>query len=88
MAGKNTIDALEKGVRKLMDENRRLRDENGRLEARGERLKEENEALREAHSDEAKRVSVKGLAKKLGSREQVDKLIREVDACIELLNKE
>ncbi len=86
MSAKVILDSVERGVQKLIGENRRLKGENERLSTRTQRLKEDNERLTDELNEAQKRLTVKDLAQGFGDTAKVDRLIREVDICIGLLN--
>jgi cell division septum initiation protein DivIVA len=99
MSGKALIESIAKGAEKLIGDNRRLRAEVERLEAAKGKLREENQRLTAQNRALEQRVAVKDLAAGFASetpgrqgtkmaRARVNRLLREVDQCIVLLNKE
>ncbi len=87
----------------MISENRRLRAEVGRLEAEKARLKEANRKLAEQGAEMDRRLAVREIAEgfageaagsasrerhdKKIARARVNRLLREVDKCIALLNR-
>lgn len=99
MSGKTLIESIARGVEGLVGENRRLRGEVDRLEASRGKLREENRRLAAEKALLERRLTVKDLAAGFSggaspghdtkiARARVNRLMREVDRCIALLNKE
>lgn len=99
MSEKALIESIAKGAEKLVADNRRLRGEVAKLEASREKLREENRRLAAENAGLERRVAVKELAAGFAgethdrqgtktARARVNRLLREVDRCIGLLNKE
>lgn len=94
MAGSDIVRSVVAKVERLMDENRRLRTESGKLGAQRDKLRSDNRKLTERIAELEKRVNVLELREGLTSggntkqaRARVDRLIREVDKCIAMLNR-
>ncbi|MDR2912244.1 MAG: hypothetical protein LBV38_02930 [Alistipes sp.] len=99
MSSKGLIDSIASSVERLIGENRRLRGEVERLEAARVRLREENRRLTALNVDLERRITVRELATGFAdgrtldrhgvkvARARVNRLVREVDKCIALLNK-
>lgn len=95
MADKSTLVTLEKQVQRLMDEHARLDALCRELSAERETLKGANrsleERLREVEGELARKQLTEGLAGGERDREKararVNRLMREVDKCIALINK-
>ena len=99
MSSKALIDSIAKGAERLISENRRLRSEGVRLEAEKVRLKETNRHLAEKGALMERQLTVRDIAsgfageetdrqgKKI-ARARVNRLLREVDKCMALLNRE
>ncbi len=92
------LDSIEKKVARLIAENRRLRDERERLSASRNKLRDENRLLTEKIAELERRLTVKGLVDGFSgetadskstktARASVNRLMREVDRCIALVNK-
>jgi regulator of replication initiation timing len=99
MSGKTLIESIAKGTERLMGENRRLRGEINRLEASRNKLREENHRLAALNATLERRLTVKDLANGFTgqattrqdakiARARVGRLMREVDQCIALINKD
>ncbi len=99
MSARSVIDSIARSAEKLIAENRRLRGEVEKLQAARERLREQNRSLEAKNTELERRVAVKELAAGLGgesnaphgnktARARVNRLLREVDRCFALLNKE
>jgi hypothetical protein len=102
MAGKAIVNSIGKNVARLIAENRRLRSENQRLEASRERLAAENRILVDRNAGLERSLTIKELATGFAgegggvtdrrgtkiARARVNRLLREVDKCIGLLNRE
>ncbi|MCD7970637.1 MAG: hypothetical protein LUF87_09820 [Alistipes sp.] len=94
MAGSDIVRSVADKVERLLGENRRLRDETFRLGARNERLKAENRDLTERIARLEQRLNIlelkEGLSSAGNTRQavaRVNRLMREVDKCITLLNR-
>ena len=99
MSGKSVIDSVGKNVARLVGDNRRLRERAERLAASNERLRSENDTLAAELAEVKQRLTVHELAEGFGggssdeagvkiARARVSRLMREVDKCIGLLNRE
>jgi predicted nucleic acid-binding Zn-ribbon protein len=99
MSKKAVIDSIEKKVALLVGENRRLRDERAKISATAERLRGENRRLATKIAEMERRLAVMELREGFSgetadskgtkaARGRVNRLVREVDRCIALLNKE
>jgi hypothetical protein len=99
MARADIIESIEKKVARLIADNRRLRDERNRLAATKERLRGENRQLIERLAEVERIVAILELregfagetvdrASTRAARARVNRLMREVDRCIALLNKD
>ncbi|MDR0907187.1 MAG: hypothetical protein LBM63_01040 [Rikenellaceae bacterium] len=99
MARADIIDSIEKKVARLVADNRRLRDERSKLAATKERLRGENAQLTERLGELQRKVTILELregfvgetvdrASTRAAKARVSQLMREVDRCIALLNKE
>ncbi|MCD8101835.1 MAG: hypothetical protein LUE26_04595 [Alistipes sp.] len=94
MAGSDIVKSVIARAQRLMDENRRLRAEAARLSGQREKLKGDNRKLTERVAELEKRINVLELREGLTSggntkqaRARVNRLMREVDKCIALLNR-
>ena len=89
------IEAINGKIDRLVEDNRRLRDEYSSLSLQRDKLKSENRALTEQIARLEKRVGVLELRDGLSgggentklAKARVNRLMREVDKCIALLNK-
>jgi hypothetical protein len=99
MARADIIESIEKKVARLVADNRRLRDERDRLAATKERLRGENRELAERLTEVERTVAILELREGFAgetvdktstraARARVGRLMREVDRCIALLNKD
>ncbi len=95
MSARSVIDSVARSAEKLIGENRRLRREVEKLEAARDRLREENRRLKQEGGRMERRLAVKELAGGFAgqhdqktARARVDRLLREVDKCMELISKE
>lgn len=90
------IEGIEKKIARIMADNRRLRDEKEKLEASRSRLRDENARLAARTAELERRVAVlelrEGFAAEAAdtksvkaAKAQVNRLMREVDRCLELL---
>lgn len=93
------IESIEKKVERLIADNRKLRGDRERLDASREKLREENRRLAAKAAELERRVAVLELREGFAgetvdrtstktARARVNRLMREVDRCIALLNKE
>lgn len=95
MADKSVIENIEARVRQLIGEHRRLEGLCGELTAERDALRRENRALeeriRELDGEVARMQLTEGLAGESGNRDKararVNRLMREVDKCIALLER-
>jgi regulator of replication initiation timing len=99
MSGQALIESIAKGAERLIGENRRLRAEVERANASREKLREENRRLTLENAALERRIVIRELAEGFSgetpsghgtkiARARVNRLMREVDRCIALLNKE
>ena len=96
MAEVSVIEALRGKIERIVAENRRVRAENEKLLRQDGKLRDENRKQMGRIVELEKRVAAfelgSGLAGKNGDREaartRVNRLMREVDKCIALLNRE
>ncbi len=90
------IESLKDKVNKVIADNRRLREQNVKLRQSGEKLKREKIGLQERIAELERRVNVLELSASMGgnaqhkklARARVNRLMREVDHCISLINKQ
>jgi phage shock protein A len=93
------LEGIEKKVAQLIADNRRLRDERERLSASSDRLRDENRRLATKIAEMERRLAVVELREGFSgetadskgtktARARVNRLVREVDRCIALLNRE
>lgn len=95
MAASPIIDSLREKIGHLVGENRRLKKDNEKAAARCEKLRAQNENLTEriTRLEERLRVlEIKGAVEGVSgdtkaARARVNRLLREVDKCIALLNR-
>lgn len=95
MADKSVIINLERRMQQLIDDHRRLGESCGRLIAERDALKAENRTLelriRTLDAEVARMQLTEGLAGESRNRDKararVNRLMREVDKCIALLDK-
>jgi len=104
MSSKAVIESVAKLAERLIEQNRKLRAELERLGAGRERLRAENQRLTAENALLQRRLAVKELAEGFATggaapngldrrgtrvaRGRVNRLLREVDRCIALVNKE
>lgn len=99
MANTAVIEGIEKKVARLIEDNRKLRGEREKLDAVRERLRDENRRLEAKAAELERRVAVLELREGFAgqtvdrtntkaARARVNRLMREVDRCIALLNRE
>ena len=94
MAEKSVITNIEARIRKLIDDHKRLSESCAELTAQRDNLKAENrtlqERIRELDGELSRMQLTEGLAGESRNREKararVNRLMREVDKCITLLN--
>lgn len=90
------IDALRGKIERIIAENQRVRAEHGKIARQEERLREENRRQAARIAELERRIAVlelsggvaSGSDDKKAARARVNRLVREVDKCIALLNKE
>ena len=95
MAEKSVITNIEARIRQLIDDHKRLSESCAELTAQRDNLKAENrtlqERIRELDGELSRMKLTEGLAGESRNREKararVNRLMREVDKCITLLNK-
>ena len=95
MAEKSVITNIEARIRQLIDDHKRLSESCAELTAQRDNLKAENrtlqERIRELDGELSRMQLTEGLAGESRNREKararVNRLMREVDKCITLLNK-
>ena len=98
MAKQQIVSALAEKISRLIAENDRLERQQASLEADVAKLRNENRALREKLNATEKQVALQSLSEGLAggaadstsrkrARAQVNRLMREIDRCIALLNK-
>lgn len=96
---KAVVEAIAKNAQRLIADNRRLRGEVERLALSRESLREENRRLASEMAGLERRLAVKELAAGFSgeatggkgaktARARVNRLMREVDRCIVLLNRD
>jgi hypothetical protein len=99
MAKADIIGSIEKKVARLIADNRRLRDERNKLAVAKERLRGENRQLTERLAEAERTVAILELREGFAgetvdrtstraARARVNRLMREVDRCLALLNKD
>jgi hypothetical protein len=99
MSKEAILEGIERKIALLAGENRRLRDERERLSATTGRLRDENRRLAARMAEMERRLAVLELREGFSgetadskgtkaARVRVNRLVREVDRCIALLNKE
>lgn len=94
MAEKAVIQSIREKISKLMTDNRQLREGNVKLSAQRDKLKADNRQLAEKIAELEKRINVLELKEGFAggennkyARARVNRLMREVDKCIALLNR-
>ncbi len=96
--GSALLDSIEKRIARLMADNRRLKDERERLSASRDRLRDDNRMLVAKVAELERRLTVAELREGFSgetadskstkaARARVNRLMREVDRCIALVNK-
>lgn len=99
MARTAIIENIEKKVARLIADNRKLRDDKEKLNAARERLRDENRQLVAKLAEMERKVAILELREGFSgetvdrtstkaARARVNRLMREVDRCIALLNKD
>lgn len=91
----NPIDTLREKVQRLIDDNRSLRAELGKVTAEREKIARQKRKTEEKNMELEKRVRVLETANALSgsrsdtraARQRVNKLLREIDSCIALMNR-
>ena len=92
------LDSIEKKVARLIADNRRLKDDRERLAASRDRMRDENRLLVAKVAELERRLTVMELREGFSgetadskgtkaARARVNRLMREVDKCIALVNK-
>lgn len=89
------LDKLESDIERILSVNEALRKQNDELHKRNEALEQQNQALSDASSKQQKQLdrvliqkSITDTAADVDSAKlRLDRLIREVDRCIALMNK-
>ena len=92
------LESIEKKIAKLIADNRKLRDEKEKLAVSRDKLRDENRQLVDKVAELERRLTVMELREGFGgetadskstkaARARVNRLMREVDKCIMLLNK-
>ena len=95
MSKATVIEAIKEKVNRLVADNRRLRDEFEKVTQQRDRLKTENRDLAQQIDRLEQRIKVLELRESLTgdskdakiARARVNRLMREVDKCIALLNR-
>ena len=94
MSNKAIIDAIAEKTARLMAENKKLRQDQKLAAQTNDKLKTENRSLKEQTSRLEKRIAklelqegLKAGGDKKTARARVNRLMREVDKCIALMNK-
>lgn len=103
MSGKAVVESIAKNVAQLIGENRRLRDQVTRLTSSQGNMRDENRRLAAEKAELERRLTIKELAEGFAggnsagtgldrkgnkiARARVNRLMREVDKCIALLNR-
>ena len=98
MAKQQIVSALAEKISRLIAENERLERQQESLEADVVKLRGENRALREKLSATEKQMAIQSLGEGLAggtadsasrkrARTQVNRLMREIDRCIAMMNK-
>lgn len=95
MAGQSVIASVKEKIGRLIAENQKLREECDRVSRRSEKLRADNRRLSERVAELEKRISLLELRDAMtGSEEnkkravvRVNRLMREIDKCIALMNR-
>lgn len=95
MAKKSIIDSIEQKITRLIEQHDRLKMQAAELQAQRDKLQAQNRELTNRLAEAERRISSlelsEGLAGNSADRKQakarVNRLMREIDRCIALLNK-
>ncbi|MDR2885180.1 MAG: hypothetical protein LBU95_00150 [Rikenellaceae bacterium] len=95
MSQAGLIESLQSKVTQVIEDNRRLKEHNARLNRSREKLKEEKAEAQQRIAELERRVSVLEISASMGgtarqkqlAKARVNRLMREVDKCIALINK-
>lgn len=95
MANKSIIEGIEKKIARLIEQHDRLKKQAAELQAQRDKLVSQNRELTNKLADAERRISTlelgQGLAGNAADKRQakarVNRLMREIDRCIALLNK-
>lgn len=95
MAGSPVIESIRSHIERLVSENRRLKREHARIGAQRDKLLAENRGMAGQIAELEKKLAVMELREGLAgqsdqakiARARVNRLMREVDKCIALLNR-
>ena len=98
MAKQQIVTSLAERISRVIAENTRLEQQQSALEADNARLRSENRTLREKLDAMERRVALQSLGEGLAggtadsaarkrARAQVNRLMREIDRCIALMNR-
>lgn len=95
MEGVSLVKSVKEKVARLIADNRRLRREHKASEARAERFRVRNDELSRRVAELENRITAMETARALGgsdgdakiARARINRLMREVDKCIALLNR-
>lgn len=99
MAKQQIVKSLSEKVARVIEENNRLERQQAEMTADLQKLRVENRTLKEKMDEMQKKLSLlelgEGLASKKAdsasrkrARAQINRLMREIDRCIALMNKE
>lgn len=98
MAKQQVVKSLAEKIARVIEENNRLEQQQAEMSADLQKLRVENRALKERLDELQKRLSLQELGEGLASKDtdsasrkraraQVNRLMREIDRCIALMNK-
>lgn len=94
MAESTVIISIRSKIERLVSENRKLREDYGKAAAQRDRLKAENRDMAVKVEELEKRIAILELKEGMSggsnskkARARVNRLMREVDKCIALLNR-
>lgn len=94
MAELPVIVSLRSKINRLIDDNRRLRGECDKLTVQRDKLQQENRELKTRVAQQDRRTAVLEMSKALTdgqdrkkARARVNRLMREIDRCIALMNR-